>query len=256
MNNEALVSGIASLVAVALYLYLGWRLSRRRVAPESRFAAAQFSLFWLGLAAVSALGGLESLMAVNQVPPLTLVVTLLYLEILLLCVVLWALVSYLLFLFTGQGFLVPISLLYAGLYVLLLYFITASDPVRVTVKLGVVGEEFANTVSGPILGVLLLVLLAPEFVGALLYFSLYFRTRDPTVRYRVTLVSWSLIGWFGLGFVDVGSALGGTLAAQIVARSIGLIAAVVILLAFYPPAPIRRRFGISAVEEIPRGSAS
>ncbi|HEY6238459.1 MAG TPA: hypothetical protein VIZ68_04665, partial [Thermoplasmata archaeon] len=204
MDNEALISAIAGLIAVVVYLYLGWRLSRRRVSHETRLPAAQFVLFWLALALVSGIGALESLTAAFQVPSLALVVTFLYVEILLLCVLLWALVSYLVYLFTGRGYTVPISLLYGTLYVLLVYFITLSEPTNVTVTFGVVSTGFANQVSGPILSLLLLVLLAPEFVGAILYLTLYFRTRDPTVRYRVTLVSLSLIAWFGLGFVNVG----------------------------------------------------
>ena len=249
MDMDALISAIASFVGVAVYLYLGWRLSRRRVSPEARLPAAQFSLFWLGLAVSSAITGVESAIATVQTPTLAIVMTLLYLDILLVCLLLWALVGYLMYLFFGRGFVIPLSVLYATLYVLLLYFITASSPSSVTVTLGTVGTTFANSVQGPVFAVLLLVLIFPEFIGAILYFTLFFRTRDPTVRYRVTLVSWSLIAWFGLGFLNVGSILGGGLAGQIFVRSLGLLAALVILSAYYPPKAIRTRWGVASVEE-------
>jgi len=256
MDNAALVSSIAAWIGVLVYFYLGQRLSRRPVSAEARVPAGQFTLFWIGLAAVSALGAIESLIAAYQLPSLALVLTMLYLEILLLCAVLWALVGYLVFLFTGRGYLVPLSMLYAALYVLLIYFITASGPSSVGVSYGAVTISYATPVGGPILGVLLILLLGPEFIGAFLYFSLFFRTRDPTIRYRVTLVSWSLIAWFGLGFLNIGALLGGGLAAQVLARSFGVFAALVILMAYYPPRAIRTRFGVSSIDESSRTAAA
>jgi hypothetical protein len=252
MDDAALVSGIAAFVGVALYLYVGLRLSKRQVPPEMRLPARQFTIFWLGLGVVTAIGGAESLVAALQVPPLALVEALLYLNLLLVCVVLWGLVGYLLFLFTGRKFALPLSILYAALGVLLVYFIAASGPNSVTVVQGMVALGYASQIQGPILGILIVLLIGPEFLGAILYFTLFFRTRDPTVRYRVTLVSWSLIAWFGLGLLNVGSLLGGGLAAQVVSHSLGIFAAIVILLAYYPPQYIRSRFRVSGIDEAPK----
>ncbi|MCI4360071.1 MAG: hypothetical protein L3J91_00045 [Thermoplasmata archaeon] len=251
VDGAALISAIASWIGVILYGYLGFRLAQRRVSADARIPAAQFSLFWLGLGGVTAIGAIESLIAAFQVPPLALVVTLLYLEVLGLCVVLWGLVGYLVYLFTGRSLLVPLAVIYSVIYVLLVYFVTASVPTAVTVTQGSVGVTLSSQVTGPIVGVLLLALLGPEIIGAILYFTLFFRTRDPTIRYRVTLVSWSLIVWLGLGsIVNVAAALGGGLAAQILGRSIGVFAALVILLAFYPPAIIRRRLSVRGVDDV------
>jgi hypothetical protein len=255
VDEAALVSSVAALLGVIVYLYLGWRLGQRPTTPATRLPALQFALFWVVLGSVSAISGIESLVAVFQVPALDLVVSLLYLEILLLCFLLWALVSYLLFLFTGHGYALPLAGLYAVLYVLLLYYITASVPDAVTVTFGAVGTTDASTVTGPIVGVLLIILVAPEFIGAISYFTLFFRTNDPTIRYRVALVSWSLIGWFGLSFSGAGSALGGTLLGDLIGRSLGLLAAGVILLAYYPPKAIRQRFGVRGLDP-PSGVAS
>ena len=201
----------------------------------------------------STLGGAapESAVAIAVLPSLAFVLTLYDLNILVTVAALWGLVGYLLYLFLGRHLLVPLSILYGSLYVLLLYYITASDPVRVSLTMGSVGLVFGNQIQGPILAVLVLLLIGPEFLGAILYFTLYFRTRDPTVRYRIALVSWSLIGWFGLSLVPIASGLGGGLAAQVLARSLGIIAALVILAAYYPPRAVRSAFGVVSVDENP-----
>ena len=249
MDSELLVSGVASLVGMSIYSYLGWRLSHRAVGPATRVPALQFALFWVGLATFTAIGAVEDLVGAFQLPSLDLVVTAGYLQILILCVLLWCLVGYLLFLFLGRGFLGPLAGFYAVLYVLLVYFITASHPVAVVHSAGQVGVQYASALSGPVIGALLVLLIAPEFLGAIGYFTLFFRTRDPTIRYRIALVSWSLILWFGLGVTNVGALLGGGVAAELLARSLGVIAAVVILLAYFPPAAIRARFRVTRIDE-------
>ncbi|MCI4321851.1 MAG: hypothetical protein L3K18_08535 [Thermoplasmata archaeon] len=248
MDNTALGAGIASLVGAALYLFVGWRISRRAVSPESRFAASQFTLFWIALSGATAIGGLLSLVAAFTTPALALAVTITDLNILLACALLWGLVGYLVYLYTGRGFVVPLAVLYGTLYVLLLYYLTAGDATSVVVTAGTVGVTYTTPVGGPILGVLAILLIVPEFLASFAYFTLVFRTKDRTIRYRVALVSWSLIAWFSIGSANIGAALGGGLAAEVFGRSIGDIAALVILLAYYPPMAIRNRLGVAPIQ--------
>jgi hypothetical protein len=248
-DGDALISAVAAFLALAVYAYLGARLARRPVPTQLQLPALQFGLFWLTLGALSGLTALESLAAVVTTPPLDVVVTLLYVEVLLLCVLLWALVSYLMFLFTGWDPAIPLAAFYGAIYVLLLYYVTAAAPTGVAVTMGSVAVVTAATPAGGAVAALFVVLLVPEFVGALLYFTLVFRARDPTVRYRITLVSWSLLGWFGLGILNIGSLLGGGFAAALLDRSLGTIAAIVILVAYYPPQGIQRRFGVRSIAQ-------
>lgn len=249
MNVDALFSGVGAFVGAGIYFFLGLRLSRRPVSPAARLAAGQFALFWVGLAGVTLIGGAESLVAAFMPPPFALVATLLYLELLVLCVVLWALIGYLTFLFLGRSLLVPLSAFYGLSYVLLLYYIVASGPDGVVVTTGAVSTSFATPVGGVLLAAVFAVLILPEFVASALYFALFFRTTDRTVRYRIAIVSWSLILWFGLSSVNLGSLLGGSLAAAVFGRSLGVLAAIAILLAYYPPRALRERFGVRGIEE-------
>jgi hypothetical protein len=249
MDNASLISAGFAFLSALIYSFLGWRLSRRSVSVPSRLPAAQFAAFWLGLAALTAVVGLESLAAAFVLPSLAVAVTILYLEILVLCVVLWGLLGYLLYLFTGRSFLGPLSVAYGAVYVVLLYLVTTSDPTGVFVRLGTVMIEFGGSV-GSDFGILLLVaLILPEFVGALLYFSLVFRTPDRTVRYRVSLVSGSLIIWFGLAPLNISSLLGGGLLADLLSRSVGTFAGLVTLLAYYPPRAVQVRFGVATIDQ-------
>ena len=250
-DGAAAVVAVTSFASVIVFGYLARRLWLRKVSEEARFASLQFSVFWAGLAAASLLSGIESLVAIFGTPALSFVVTFEYLDILLLSLVLWALVGFLFYLFTGKGAAFPLAVLYGVIYVLVLYYITASMPNAVTVKQGMVGVTFASTVSGTAVALLLLVLVVPEIAGILAYLSLYFRTHDPTVRYRIALVGLALLGYLGLGFLNLGALLGGSLAAQTFAQLVGVVAAVIVLLAYYPTEAIRRRYGIRGIDEDP-----
>lgn len=236
---------VGDFVAVAIYLFLSAQFARRSVRPESRLPLLQFSLFWLALGLVTLIGGAESAVAAFTTPSLALVLSMYYLEILLLCAALWGLLGYLLHLYFGRSFLAPLTASYALLYVLLLYFITASSADRVTVMLGSVGLGYATAVGGPLLGLLGLFLLGPEFVGAFLYFTLFFRTRDRTARFRIALVSWGLLAFFGVGALDLAVRLGGGPAAVALGSAVNLVPSLVILLAYFPPRVIRERLGVA-----------
>ncbi len=244
-----LIYGLYSLVTVVIYAYLGWRIGQRPLTSGIRLPGFQFSLVWYSLAALQSIAALESLWAAVALPPLALVLTLFHLKTLIACVLIWALVSYLIFLFTGRSYLWPISIIYAGSYVVLQYLIEASGPYTVTLTYGAVGLA-ARSVSpgGGFLIGLVALLIVPEVVGAALYFSLFFRTTDRTLRYRIGLVSWALLLWFGVS-VTVGGV--DDLGPVILTRLVGLLAALMVLVAYFPPRAIRKRLGVGSVESRP-----
>lgn len=248
MNAEALAVAIAQVFAVGLYLYLGVRLAQRQVSPSSRLPARQFAVFWLGLALSASTSGAESFAAAFGSVPLGLEQGLLYANFVIVSVALWGLLTYLTYLYTGRGGLVPFTLLY-GVEILLLFYYGMTR--------GIVGVSTANGAVNPIYGsaspgllglIALLLLVFPQFIAALLYFRLYFRTRDRTVRYRVTLVSWGLIAYFLLVF-DFIPPIGPGLVGVVVQRVLLLLSIVVILFAYFPPGSLRAAFGIRGIED-------
>ncbi len=249
MNNEALVVGISSFLAVAVYLYIGGRLARRPVSPESRIPAMQFALFWIGLAASTTLSATLSLLASVQPVPLGLALAFEYYEIVVISAALWGLICYLYFLYTGRSGILPITILYMLEFGLLVYYISASGPNGVSVTYGSVGLTYSSAFVGPIVIVAVLILVIPEFVAGFAYLRLFFRARDRTVRYRIALVSGGLLGWFFLDFVDIGSRSGGNLLALFAGQVLLIVAALVVLMAYYPPRFIRSRYGVAALSE-------
>jgi hypothetical protein len=248
MDTSALIAGIFGVLGTVVFLFLGFRLSGRPVAPAVRLPAAQFALFWFGLAAVQLAGAILSLWAAAVVPPLSVAVTILRLEVLIICAALWGLLGYLTYLYTGRNGLLFWSIFYGVFYISLLFLISAYGPSGVSVVNGSVSVTYGSLFAGPLLIILFFALIAPEFIGAVLYFTLSFRSRDPTVRFRVTVVSWSLILWLGISTLSAELPFAGDFAADIFLHSLGWLAALAILIAYYPPRFLRERFGVSSID--------
>ncbi len=246
-----LISTLFSIASAAIYGYVAARLSQRTISdPGARFAWQLFGLWWYCLAATTLLGGILHLLGAFNIVSLPLFVALTYVNILLICIALWGLLYYLVYLFTGsRRFLILLTIFYVLYYVLLVYYITASDPARVEITRWRTQLVYAHPLTGPFFTLALVLLVFPQILAALAYFTLFFRVREATQRYRILLVSWCVILWFGSAFAASAAGLSREDWWQIVSRLIGLGAAMGILFAYLPPAIIRRRFGIASIAE-------
>lgn len=249
MNNEALVVGVSSFLAASVYLYVGDRLALRRTSAETRVPALQFALFWFGLAASTFLTGIESLIAAFGTVPLGIAVSFLIYDTAVITAALWGLICYLWFLYTGRSGVVPISILYIVEFGLVVYYSSAGNPTGVTVTYGTVQLVLSSSVYLPITIVAVLILIVPEFAAGLAYLRLYFRTHDRTVRYRIAFVGGGVLGWFLLDFVNVGSLTHGSLVGLFLGQLLLILAALVVLMAYYPPRFVRERFGVEGISE-------
>ena len=246
-----LISALFSVVSAAIYGYVAARLSQRTISnPGARFAWQLFGLWWYSLAATTLVSGFLHLLGAFSLASLPFFVALTYINILLICIALWGLLYYLVYLFTGsQQFLAPLTIFYFLYYVLLVYYITASDPARVEITRWTTQLVYARPITGPFFSLVLVLLVFPQILASLAYFTLFFRVREATQRYRVLLVSWCIILWFGSAFVASVTGLSQEDWWQILSRLIGLGAALGILFAYFPPGIIRRRFGITSIAE-------
>ncbi|MDE1819215.1 MAG: hypothetical protein KGJ23_02720 [Euryarchaeota archaeon] len=254
MNVAALVSGSWDLASAGIYAVLAWTLSRRQVSAASRVANTQFAVWWGALSASTLIGSLESLYAAFAAPGLDVAASALLLTVAVICVALWGLVGYLIFVFTGRYHLLPLTLVYVVYYVLLSSFVTARlvDYVAtngaagaVSVVDGSVSLNFITTGGGAALDLLLAFLLLPEIVGAVLYLTLYRRTTDRTVRFRILMVGGGLLGWLGSSSILALVGASGSLAGLVFTRTTGVVAALAILMAFRPPEWVRTRFDLN-----------
>lgn len=241
-----LISTLFSLISAGTYVYIGWWLSKRVISsPEARLAWQSFTIWWYALAVTTAIRSFQNLLGAFSLTDLTLFTTANYINILVLCIALWGLLYYLIYLFTGNSrSLVPLTVFYMIYYVFLVYYITASMPSNVEISRWDTSLAYRNTLSGPLFVILIVLLLLPQIIGGFAYFTIYFRLSDVTQKYRVLLVSWSIIIWFLSPVLALAGGLSEQDWWQLASRLIGLGAAVTILMAYLPPRWVKERYGI------------
>lgn len=246
-----LISTLFSIASAAIYGYVAARLRQRTISnPGARLAWQLFSLWWSCLAATTLMSGIQNGIGAFNLVSLPFFVALTYVGILFICIALWGLLYYLVYLFMGnRRFLVPLTIFYVLYYFLLIYLITASDPTRVEIGRWTTQLVYAHPLTSPFFSLALVLLVFPQILASLAYFTLFFRVREATQRYRILLVSWCIILWFGSAFVASVAGLSQEDWWQVVSRLIGLGAAIGIFFAYFPPAIIRQRFGIASISE-------
>jgi hypothetical protein len=251
IQDTLVFSALFALLAAGIYAYIGWRLSRRIVdSPEGRVAWRSFTIWWYGLAVTTCIRGLLNLFGAFGLTNLPLFVTATYINLQVSCLALCGLFYYLIYLFTGQSrWLKPLALLYIVSYVVLVYYVTASDPVSVSLERWSAELAYRIPFMGPFVLILVILLFGSQIIGGLAYFTLYFRVRDVTQKYRILLVSWSIILWFLSPFAAIAAGLEGQDWWQLASRLIGLTAALTILMAYLPPRWLKQRYGIASLSE-------
>ena len=258
VQSTLFLSALFALTAAGIYAYVGWRLSRRTVASAgARVAWGAFTVWWYGVAATTLIGGLLDLFGALGLTRLPLFVTATYLNLLVLCLALWGLLYYLIYLFTGKSrSLVPLAISYFIYYTLLVYYITASVPEGIRLERWNASLEYQAPQTGPFFGLLIILLLLPQILGGFAYFTLYFHMTEATQKYRILLVSWSIMIWF---LSPLFALVGGLAEAdwwQIASRLIGLAAALTILMAYQPPTWLKQRYGVISLQDETQKQAS
>ena len=246
-----LLSALFALAAAGIYAYVGWRLGKRVIpSSDAKLAWVSFTVWWYGLAIITLLSGLQNLFGALGLTDLPLFVTAAHLNIQITCIALLGLLYYLIYLYTGnRNSLALLVIFYVVFYILLLYFINASSPDSVTVERWKAGIAYDNAPSGTFIILLTVLLILPPIIGGFAYFMLYFRVTDITQRFRIFLVSWSIILWFVSPFAAVAGGLSEQNWWQFASRLIGLVAAATILMAYLPPRWLKQRYGIISLSD-------
>ena len=251
IQSTLLISALFALGAAIIYAYVGWRLSKRVIASsEGKLAWQSFTVWWYGLAATTLIGGFLNLLGAFDLTVLPIFVTATYINLLVICLALWGLLYYLIYLFTGNSrLLVPLCIIYLIYYTLLVYYITASVPEGIQVERWNTSLDYRLPLTGSFFLFVVLLLLLPQIIGGLAYFTLYFRVSEVTQKYHVLLVSWSIIIWFLSPLLAVAGGLAEQDWWQLMSRLIGLAAALTILMAYFPPHWLKERYGIISLHE-------
>lgn len=238
------------LATAALYAYVGVVAWRRRVGGDAQLASDLFATWWFALAATTAAGVVTRLLGWAGVTDLGLYLTVSQISLLGLCIALWGLLYYLLYLFSGRKqLIVPVSIFYVAFYSWIVYLVTARPPIGVEVTDWSVRLTYATELSSAALTAFILLLILPPLLGAIAYARLFFRVQDRTQRYRIGLVSFTIAAWFGTTLVVWILQVNQGFAWQVTSRLIGLAAAYLIYAAYRPPGWVRSRWGIRRVDE-------
>lgn len=238
-------SALVSLVIATVYMIVGRRLLGRPVQGEARDAMFLFATWWFALAAMMFLDVVEIAIASFGVRSLGLFTAVAYVNLFLTCLALIGLLYYLAYLFTGwTGILPGVIVFYTTLFLAIIYTLSQAGPAGVSIGAWTVSLTYATALGGPWVQALLFMLLIPPMLGAIGYLTLLRKVQAPTQRYRIALVSASILMWFGS--VYGASLLGVSDAAwwPVASSAIGLVGAVTIWAAYVPPGWIRDRLGV------------
>lgn len=251
--QEGLLQALGGIAAVT-YLLVAIVQGRRRVSSEGRMARNGFVFWWGGLALLGIYGVISALFLDPESFTLTGYRVLLYTFIPIIFIALAGLVYYLLYLYTGKRDLYKVvAIAYALLTVAFVLFVELQDPFvgpdPDTGEIGLQYEAEAPAWAGLLFSI---VLVLPPFASAVAYVALLFQTKDRTVRYRILMVGGGIALWMGFSLLgSLGRFASGveeqSFISQLVGQLLGLLSAVMVLLAYYPPPALRRALELRPV---------
>ena len=246
VDARLLADAVVDAAVAVVYEAVGLRLARRDVEVEVHGALLAFSVWWHGLAATGVLAALLSLLVAVGVNDLGTRATLSFLVAVPFTIGLAGLVYYLPYLYTGRRTLfIPIVLVYV------LYNLLQIANLMVHPPTGFAIQGWRPTLEPqaplPILLSGLVLLLLPPLAAAIAYLLILRRVSDATTRYRIALVSGSILAWLASVLLISQPALASADVWQFASRAVVLLSAVALYLAYRPPRFARERWGVAAL---------
>lgn len=250
MAETLLLSAGFALAVAVLYTVVGRKIQTRVVAERHRLANTMFATWWYGLGLTTAIGGCLGAAYYLGQTDVTLHFAVGLLNIFIICVALLGLLYYLLFLYTGKSSILgPLVVGYVLYFFLLVYFLLEQQPNGVTSDGWTTRLAYARPDTGPLFGIVIVLLIFPQILGAIALLLLSFKVEDRERRFRSIVVSASIIVWFGSAFIGVALKISQEPYWQVTSRIIGLAAAIAILVAYRPPEALRRRIARSSTSD-------
>jgi hypothetical protein len=236
-----LLSASLALLAGLLYLVVGRVSARRRSAGESSLAQLAFSIWWYALGISAILQAAVLAVATADAVDFALFFALSLALLAAICLALWGLLFYLTYIFFGARSIAwPLAGFYLAYFAGWVFLLVRAQPSAVIVERWRVrldlGPDFQ---ADPLVGTFIVLLLLPQILGAIAYFTLYFRTHDPSQRYRIALISAAIFGWFTSSLVATSTNLANSDFWTIASRLIGVAATLTVLAAYLPPRFVR-----------------
>ncbi len=259
-SHEESILAVLGAVAAALYLFVARLQAKRTVSDDARPALNGFILWWAGLGALGLLGLFFEFGPDLSAQGMVVVSVVIYIFLAIIMALMAGLVHYLLYLYTGRKGTIYLAYGFYGFMMLFsVWYLQAHDPHIAMGHLGTPqeGEVAYHLHTEPATWVSAFFsfgLILPALGAAIAYALLFFRTQDPTARYRIAMVSVGLILWFLFSTANtVGRVVSDSneqgFTSQLISQLLGVFAATLTLLAYQPPRWIRDRLGLREMAE-------
>ncbi|HEX2066594.1 MAG TPA: hypothetical protein VHI93_07260, partial [Candidatus Thermoplasmatota archaeon] len=235
--------------AAAIYAAVARLLAARPVETQAVQARRAFATWWGVLAGLSLFGAVFDVISMLDGWSLPLMLAFTHILLLAILAAFGALLYYLVYLYTGwERAWQWIGAAYLAFWGFLVYLVASFQPDGlqpgpINPRLHYVHDPQGSAVAS-VLGLLFLL---PLLAGALGYFTLFFKAREPTQRYRIAVVSLSLVLWFTFSLVGSVAGLNEGLGWIVLSRLVSLGAAACVYAAYRPPGWVRRRWGVGGI---------
>ena len=250
MGTATLAAGASLLVIPALLLfYVGLLFSRRAQTSPEPLMLSVFATFWFSGAFVIATIAMHSILGLFGVLDLSVHRALNYARTAPLALALWALLYYLVFLYTGRRALgVPLAILYAGYFGYLIWYQTTGGPLEISVSDWDVRLSPLEPASSMRATMYALLFGGPLILATIAYGTLFFGVHERTARYRIATVTLSFLVLFACIMGALLLRLEGEPWFPLTYEVPIVIACVGIVLAYRPPRWVRVHWNLRPME--------
>lgn len=243
-----LSSGI-TLVVGATYGYVALQLANRQdLRDASRSAVQLFALWWAALGVNLVLVALVDFAAAMGVLTFGWQMADSILQRGLLALSLVGLMAYLLYVLTGRTRILLLSSVYTLYFLFLMGTLVTQQPTDVSVLRWRTDLAYARPPAVWSQGVSILFILVPPVLASIAYLRLLPSVQDRSRRYRIVVVSSSILVWWVAAVIAGLPALLDNEVVQVLGRSLSVASAFAVLAAFRPPVWVKRRYGIQDYE--------
>lgn len=246
MNSELIAASLLDLLAAVTFAYVAVRFLGRPVSSTARFATWEFAAYWIGQALTAVVAGLSLPLAAWGLYGFDTTLTLYLFSLLIDTLVLAGLVGYLVYVYTGRYHLAPLAAVYSLFYLAVLNYVVSEHATGVKLVGGSPTLVYAVMPTGIVVAFIVIILIFPELIAALAYLSLIRLARGREQRYRILLVTASILTWY-ISSLFLPNATGPAPNAwSVVHPALSLVSSLLGLVAFFPPRPIQAWLGPSA----------
>jgi len=243
MSSTTLLAAAGVNLVVAASFFLVGRAVSRQDAGKTHGALLALAIWWWALAAYLAIQAALFVDVVVRGPSLAPYLASRVLVNPMLCVAAGSLTYYMLYLFTGRHqFRLPVALLYTATLVLFVVATFTRMPTGLSVTDWMIR---ADTADGLLERIVYFLVGIPPIASSIALLVVAHRL-DPPQRYRAVLVGIAILAYVGSGLAAF---QGDNATVQFAALTgMGILASACVLLAYYPPAALRRRYGLGETQ--------